>query len=334
MRKILFAFAMALASAGNAAEPVPGKLKGGEIYTLPEWFKQSFLDFPEDVAEASKQGKHVMVFLHLDECPYCARMLKENFVAGDTRAFMQKHFDVIAVNVRGGTEVTWTDGAKYTERTLTRQLRSHGTPTLVFLDPQGKVVLKMTGYRDPHTLRVALEYVQTRSYREQTYAAYVASRDKSAVYAMRGHPQFQSITYLKGYRKPLAVLFEDARCAECARFHEKTLAHPDVVEEMKKITFIRLDTDSPRPIVDLEGKTMTAGQWAQALKLSDRPALVLFDDGREVYRAEGILYHFHFKEALRYASGGYYKQFGSPGAYNAARRQELLRQGVDIDYSE
>jgi len=261
-------------------------------------------------------------------------MLKENFVEGDNRAFMQKHFDVIAINVRGSTEGTWTDGAKYTERTLTRHLRSHGTPTIVFLDSQGKVALKLTGYRDPHTLRVALEYVQTASYRERSYAAYAASRDKSAAYTMRNHPQFQNITYLKGFRKPLAVLFEDARCAECARFHEKTLAHPDVIEEMKKITFIRLDTDSPRPIVDLEGQTTTAGQWAQALKLSDRPALVLFDEGREIFRAEGILYHFHFKEALRFVSGGYYKQYASASAYNGARRQELLKQGIDIDYSE
>ena len=336
MRVVAAVFiALALLAAGPAAaQTAPGKLTGGVVYTLPQWFKQSFLDFREDVEEARKQGKHVMVFMHLDECPYCARMLKESFVEGENRAFLEQHFDVIAVNVRGSTEVTWTDGVKYTERTLTRHLRSYGTPTIVLLDPQGKVVLKLTGYRDPRTLRVALEYVQSGSYRDRPYADYAASREKSAVYTMRSHPQFQNITYLKGFRKPLAILLEDGRCVECARFHEKTLAHPDVIAEMRKLTFIRLDTDSTRPIVDLEGRNTTAGQWAQSLKLSDRPALVLFDEGREVFRVEGILYHFHFKEALRYVSGGYYKQFESPSAYNAARRQELLKQGVNIDYSE
>ena len=337
MRSLVLTAAMLLlapAGLAAAADPAPGKLKGGEIYTLPQWFKPSFLDFPEDVAEARKQGKHVMVFMHLDECPYCARMLKESFVAGDNRAFMQKHFDVIGVNVRGSTEATWTDGTKYTERTLTRHLRTFGTPTIVFLDLQGKVVLQLGGYRDPRTLREALEYVQSGSYRDRPYAAYAASREQSAVYTLRDHPQFQSVTYLKGYRKPLAVLFEDARCAECARFHEKTLAHPDVIAEMKRFTFIRLDADSTRPIVELDGSTTTAAQWAKALKLTHRPALVLFDDGREIFRVEGILYHFHFKEVLRYVSGGHYKQFESASAYNAARRQELLRRGVDIDYSE
>jgi hypothetical protein len=47
-----------------------------------------------------------------------------------------------------------------------------------------------------------------------------------------------------------------------------------------------------------------------------------------------MLYHFHFKELLRYVSGGYYKKFGSFSQYNAARRAELLQQGIDINYAQ
>ena len=61
---------------------------------------------------------------------------------------------------------------------------------------------------------------------------------------------------------------------------------------------------------------------------------MLFDEARGIFRFEGHLYHFHFKEALRYVSGGHYKRFASISQYNAARRDELLSQGVDIDYAE
>jgi hypothetical protein len=37
---------------------------------------------------------------------------------------------------------------------------------------------------------------------------------------------------------------------------------------------------------------------------------------------------------LRYVSGGHYKRFASIPQYNAARRAELLKQGIDIDYAE
>ena len=158
--------ALMLAAAGltGAAED-PAALKTGVPYTLPEWFKPSFLDFRQDVAEARKQNRQVLVFFHLENCPYCARMLKENFTSGDNYDFIRKHFDVIAVDVRGSLDVTWVNGAAYSERGLTTHLGIRGTPTLVFLDHDARIVLRLSGYRDPRALRAALDYVQGQGYR-------------------------------------------------------------------------------------------------------------------------------------------------------------------------
>lgn len=325
---------MLVGSTSIHAAATPGRLKGGEPYVLPHWFKPSFLDFRRDLDEARQRKRHVMVFFHLDDCPYCARMLGESFAGGETSAYIQRHFDVVAVNIRGSLEAKWIDGAAFTERTLAQQLRVVATPTLVFLAPDAGQVLQLTGYRDPPALRLALEFVQGGHYRAQSFPAYLAARERPAVYELRKHPQFSPATNFKGYRKPLAILFEDRQCTACARFHERTLNHPDVVAEMKKLLFVRLDAGSDRPVVDLAGRMTTPAQWAKALGLSHRPALVLFDEGREVFRVDGELYHFHFKETLRYVSGGHYRQYKSISAYNAARRQELLKQGIDIDYSE
>ncbi len=332
---LIAAAALMLALAGpGGTQDRSGGLTGGIVYSLPSWFKPSFLDFREDVAEAGRDNRHVMLFLHLDECPYCARMLSENFVAGDNQAFIREHFDVIGVNVRGAQEVTWIDGATYTERSLSAQLKAFGTPTLVFLGRDGDVALKLVGYRDPRALRVALEYVQGRRYLVGPFTEYVADRREPAVYTPRDHPQFSSATDFAGYRQPLAILFEDRSCAECARFHDKTLTHPDVLAELKPFLFVRLDTDSSRTVVGLDGKSTTPAQWAKALGLSYRPGMVLFDEGREIFRMDGRLYHFHLKEALRFVSGGYYKRYPSLSSYNAARRSELRDQGIDIDYGE
>lgn len=335
--KAIFVFATALLL--TLVDPVgaqdkPGTLKGGIVYSIPSWFKPSFLDFREDVAEARRENRHVMLFLHLDECPYCARMLSESFVAGDNHTFIRDHFDVIAVNVRGAQEVKWIDGVTYTEQALSRQLKAFGTPTLVFLGHQGDVVLKLVGYRDPGALRVALDYVNDRRYANEPFANYVASRGQPAVYTLRDHPQLSAVRDFSGYRGPLAILFEDRSCTDCARFHDKTLNHPDVIAEMKPFLFVRLDTGSAEPVVGLDGRSMASAEWAEALGLTYRPAIVLFDEGREIFRMDGGLYHFHFKEALRFVSGGYYKRYPSMSSYNAARRIELRNQGIDIDYSE
>lgn len=333
---VLLALAALLVALGApaGAETTPGRMKGGVAYSLPEWFKPSLLNLREDAEEARRHGRHVMAFLHLDECPYCARMLEESFVRGENSDFMRRHFDVVGINVRGALDVVWIDGASYTEASLARKLKVFGTPTIVFLDPEGRQILQLAGYRDPQALRQALEFVHGRHYRSQAFAAWLETRDKRAVYALRDHPQFVKSTSFKGYQKPLAVLFEDSQCAQCARFHDRTLNHPDVLAEMRKFLFVRLDTDSSERIVAPDGSATTPAQWAKALGFTTRPAFVLYDQGREVFRFDGKLYHFHFKEALRYVSGGHYRRFASLSQYNAARRAELLKQGIDIDYAE
>jgi thioredoxin-related protein len=163
----LVVLTLAGASLLAAAQPTgqasdPAKPVTGVAYTLPQWFKSSFLDFRQDLADARKQGRNVMVFLHLDNCPYCARLLEESFVSGDNHDIMRKHFDVIAVNVRGSLDVTWTDGVAYTERTLTRHLGVRGTPTLIFLGEDGRKLAQLNGYQDPGTLRSTLEFVRRK----------------------------------------------------------------------------------------------------------------------------------------------------------------------------
>jgi thioredoxin-related protein len=156
------------------------------------------------------------------------------------------------------------------------------------------------------------------------------------LYQLRDHPLFAraAAPNLKGYRGPIAILFEDRYCADCERFHERTLRHPEVIAEMKKFFFVRFDARSHYRVVDPGGKATSPAQWVRALGLTYRPALVLYDEGREIMRIDGQLYRFHLKERLRYVSGKHYKRFESLSQYNAARRTELLKEGIDIDYGE
>lgn len=317
-----------------SAETARGKLTGGIAHSIPSWFKTSFMNFPDDVAEAREAGKHVLVFLRLEQCPYCARMLNENFREGPAREFIQANFDVIAIDIRGGAETVWVDGNSYSETALGKHLKVFATPTVVLLGMDGKPALQLTGYRDPRALRQALEYVKSKSYTSQTFAEFLSQQPKPAIYEFRDHPLFSKQTNFKGYNKPLAVLFEDRQCGECARFHEKTLNHPAVMEEMKPFLFVRFDADSTEPIVDIDGNATTPAQWVKRLGLTYRPSVVLFNEGREINRIDNRLYHFHFKERLRYVSGRYYELYLTTAGYNAMRREELLKQGIDINYGE
>ena len=109
--------------------------------------------------------------------------------------------------------------------------------------------------------------------------------------------------------------------------------HQDVLTEMQKFTVVRLDALSTKPLIDVDGNKTTAQDWASHLNLDYRPGTVLFNEGNEITRADGRLYHFHYKELLRYVSGGYYQQYPTYLKYLGIRQKQLLDAGVDIDFS-
>jgi thioredoxin-related protein len=336
LRAAVMVLVVALAGTASAAgaDTPRGRLTGGQVYELPGWFKKSFLVLSEDAEEAGQKGRHVLLFMHLVECPYCARLLDENFRSGDTKDFTEKNFDVIGIDIRGGNSVEWFDGNTYSETELARKLKTVATPTMVFIDAKGNTVLQINGYRKPSTLRQVLEYVQGRHYQTQSLASYVEKQNKAAVYRFREDPRFPPMTDFKGYAQPLAVIFEDKDCADCEEFHTKVLSHVEVQPELAKFKVVRLDAYSDAPITDIDGQKTTPRAWAQSLNLVYRPGVVLFNEGKQRMRMDGMQYHYHFKELLRYVSGRYYRDYASLPSYNAARREELLQQGVVIDYSQ
>ena len=335
--KLLFtvlALALFIAGAPIASVAAPGKMTGGLKYDMPDWFKMSCLDLNDDLKEANAHQRQIMLFLHLEECPYCARILNENFRAGATREFIERHFDVIGIDIRGSRAVTWFDGHEYPELALAKMLKVYATPTIIFIDPEGKTALRLDGFRKRPAFRQALDYVQQKAYRQESLASFVAKQKQQVPYRMRTESMFRELTDFKNFRKPLAVMFEDKDCSDCDEFHEKVLTHPEVLPELSHFTVVRLDAYSDQPITDIDGKRTTPKQWLEQLGLTYRPGIVLFNEGKERARVDGMLYHFHFKELLRYVSGGYYKKFGSFSQYNAMRRPELLQQGIDINYAQ
>ena len=335
MKWLFAALALALFTAGVPASPdvTPGKMTGGQKYDLPAWFKTSFLDLPDDAKEAKAHGRQLMLFLHLEECPYCARILDENFREGATKEFIEQHFDVIGIDIRGNRSVGWFDGHQYSEQDWARKLKVHATPTIIFIDPEGQIALRLNGFRKRQTFRHELDYVQQKAYRRESLASFVAQQ-KQTPYRLRAEPMFREMTDFKGYRQPLAVMFEDTDCTDCDEFHDKVLTHPDVLPELSRFTIVRLDAYSDQPITDIDGRRTTPQQWAARLGLTYRPGILLFNEGKERARLDGMLYHFHFKELLRYVSGEHYKRYDSFSQYNAARRKELLEKGVNIDYAQ
>ncbi len=317
---------------GQAYGAEPGKLTGGIAHSYPDWFKESFLDFKEDASEAADEGKHTILFMSLNGCPYCARMLNETFV--ENRALMEKDFDTIGLNIRGDRMIS-TDGEnEITEKQMARKMRVRFTPTTVFLDDKANTVLRINGYWDPAQFRVALAYVRSKSYKTMSISEFSKARKLEKIWDFRAHELMSDKTDLSAREKPLLVLFEDAGCSACGELHEKMLSRDDVKEVLKTYDFVRLDSRSSAEITDYDGNKTTPDKWAARLGISTSPTFVAFDEGKERQRFDGLLYSHHFISILAYVSGKHYKTYDNWLKFNSKRTQEVLKSGKNIDLSD
>lgn len=315
--------------ASAQAQPI-GKITGGATYEIPNWFTDSFLDIAEDVEEATDDNKSVLLYFHLDNCPYCKAMIEQNFKSGENLAFIKKHFSVIAVNIKGDRDITLSADETLLEKELSDTLKVQYTPTLIFMGEDGKPVFRINGYRTPKAFKRVLQYVATKAYQHSSLSDYIESQKTTTDYALIDYAGLQVATYFQGLTRPVAILFEDKDCVECKNFHQKLLSRADVSSQLDRYLFVRFDAYSDRKIIDFDGKMTSPRQMVKQYDLNYRPGILLFNEGKNITKIDGQLYSFHFNTVLRYVSGQHYKDYPKFGDYLKAYQLELINQGIGI----
>ncbi len=79
----------------NESAAKQGEYSGAMDTLYPDWFKVSFLELEEDVAEAATEGRRLMLLFHQDGCPYCNAFVERNLAQKDIEETLMTKFDVI-----------------------------------------------------------------------------------------------------------------------------------------------------------------------------------------------------------------------------------------------
>ena len=335
MARLIAVFGLLVLQPGVASAAEMGNYYGAIPSEKPAWFKESFLEFEDDVAEASAAGRRVMLYFHQEGCPYCARLIEENFTDPEMQAFIKQNFDGISLNMWGDREVVSVSGRDFTEKTFAQALKVLYTPTLVFLDENGKVALRLNGYYPPRDFRAALDYVANRLEGKISFAQYRLDQLAAA-----GGSLIEEDFYLEtrdlselvaGSDKPLAVYFESGDCAECKTMHERILADKATRKLVLQANNVQLDVGSDKPLTTPAGNRTTAREWASELGIDYTPSIVFFENGEEVMRISAFLKTFHFQSVYAYVLEQAYLREPEFQRYISARADHIRESGFDTD---
>jgi thioredoxin-related protein len=340
---LIFLTLLGVATATQAVRE--GALQAGMVapghQDRPAWFKNSFLEIRQDVQEAANASRRVMLYFYQDGCPYCKKLLEDNFGQAEISRLTQRYFEVIAINMWGDREVVDFQGRDTTEKAFSVGLKVMFTPTLLLLNERGEVVLRINGYFPPHRFRAALEYVGAHQESAGGFREFLARQApepaSGRLHREPGYlqPPYRLADHSRGSGKPLLVLFEQRQCAGCDELHRDILRRPESQALLGAFDVVLLDMWSKEPVQTPDGRELSAVQWARELNILYAPSLVFFDtEGREVFRSEAYLKAFHIQSVMDYVASGAYRSQPQFQRYIEARADALRTKGIDVNLME
>jgi len=304
----------------------------------PNWFKESFLDIREDVEEATLEKKRVLLYFYQDGCPYCAKLLKDNFGDLGIQKSVRAGFDVIAINMWGDKEVLNMKGDTVTEKLFASQLRVQFTPTLLFFNEKGQVVTRINGYFPPHKFKVAVDYVAQHQELKQSFAEFYAKQNpveaSKKIHSDKSFIQkpLRLADYQKTSPRPMVVFFEQPSCLACDELHNDILRREAVMTALTNLDAVIVNSQSDEIIQTPSGHMISIKAWAKKLNIQYAPSLVFFDtNGAEVFRTEAYLKTFHIHGALDYVVSGGYQYELNFQRYLQQRTVRLHDAGFEVD---
>lgn len=316
--------------------PALAQVPSPRAIEIPPWFAQTFLDFREDIADATRQGKRLMVYFGQDGCPYCKQLMVVNFAQQDIVEKARSNFVALDINIWGDREVTWLDGKTFTEKTFAAFLNVQFTPTILFFDERGQVVARLNGYYPPHRFDAALDYVAGKKESQSSFAEHMKTvMNESASPTLHDEPFFMAppldLTRRAG-SKPLAVVFETPHCASCDEMHREGFKRPEMRAQLSRFDVARVPLGSPQPLVIPGGEQVSAEVWAHELKITYVPSIVFFDaQGAEVFRTEAYVRPFHLIGSFEYVSSGAYRTEPLFQRFLQEKSERLREQGKTVD---
>ncbi len=137
-----------------------------------DWYLESFLDIPEDIAAAAANGKRLVVMWGLRGCPACKRMHETHLMDPATQGYIRQHFEVLHLNILGAREVTGLGGRKLPEKALAEAEGVRSTPTLQFMPEKAGAALevaRLDRLPDVQTFGAFFRYVRERGYEREGF---------------------------------------------------------------------------------------------------------------------------------------------------------------------
>lgn len=182
-RRLLSGLAgLAAVSLAPGAAMATARLGEDGLYTQ-DWYVESFLDLPEDLAAATAQGRHFALQWSQRGCVYCKTLHTTYFADPAIEGPIKAAFDIVHLDLFGAREVTTFEGTRLSEKALGQRERIRATPTFQFFalkDGKAREVARLPGLLPQAEFSAMFRYVAAGAYAGETFDVWLAREGRKS----------------------------------------------------------------------------------------------------------------------------------------------------------
>ena len=127
-----------------------------------------FIAYDEGMAQARMQNKKVFLYFGRFGCGYCTKTNIETFSDNALHKLYARNYVLVYVDAESGKRLNLPNGERITEMELGARLNVFATPVFLYLDTDGKVILRAPGFKTVKDFMDMDRYVQGGYYKTQS----------------------------------------------------------------------------------------------------------------------------------------------------------------------
>jgi thioredoxin-related protein len=128
-----------------------------------KWFS-----FDEAKTEAAKSNKKILVDVYTDWCKWCKKMDADTYADPKVMKYLKDKFIVAKLNAESDEKVTY-ETKKYSSAEFAQMIGVQGYPTLLFLEPSGKVITSLSSYLDASQMIHVAKFIGESKYEKMSF---------------------------------------------------------------------------------------------------------------------------------------------------------------------
>lgn len=140
--------------------------------------KYPFVAYDEGLRIAQTQKKPIFLYFGRYGCGWCDKTNKEAFSDAQLRAVYTKNYVLVYVDAESGKRLTLPTGERLTEMELGVRFKAFATPLFAYLEPDGKMIFKISGIQSADDFRLYDRFISSGAYKDQDIRSFLQSQAK------------------------------------------------------------------------------------------------------------------------------------------------------------